>query len=382
MGLRAYRFSISWPRVQPGGSGPANAAGLDFYDRLVDGLLERDIEPWVTLYHWDLPQPIEDRGGWLEPDVVERFGEYAGIVARRIGDRREPWITLNEPRTFTLMGYGTGRARAGTARLGRRPARRASRPPGARRCLRRGSGRRRRRLVSASAMTWRTSSPAASAPGSRGRRPLRRRDAPLVPRPELRPRLPRRPRGLVRRPRDARGPRPVGRGRPAAARLPGVELLPARADRVPARPSGSGGSARGCSRRPESGPRSAGRSIPTGCAQRSRGSRVTTGRPAIAITENGAAFEDVVQPDGTVEDGARRHYIESHLECGGGGHRRGCSAHRLLRLVAPRQLRVGARLRNAIRPRPRRLRDAAANDQGERPVVPSRFWQAGAAGHA
>ena len=68
MGLRAYRFSVSWPRVQPGGSGGANQAGLDFYDRLVDGLLERGIEPWVTLYHWDLPQPIEDRGGWLEPE--------------------------------------------------------------------------------------------------------------------------------------------------------------------------------------------------------------------------------------------------------------------------------------------------------------------------
>jgi beta-glucosidase len=109
LGLRAYRLSISWPRVQPGGFGAANAAGLDFYDRLVDGLLERGIEPWVTLYHWDLPQPIEDRGGWLEPEVVDRFAEYAGIVAGRLGDRVSGWLTLNEPRTFTIMGYGTGR---------------------------------------------------------------------------------------------------------------------------------------------------------------------------------------------------------------------------------------------------------------------------------
>ena len=109
MGLRAYRFSISWPRVQPHGSGGGNPAGLDFYDRLVDGLLERGVEPWITLYHWDLPQAIEDRGGWLDPDVVERFVEYAGIVARRLGDRVAAWITLNEPRTFSLMGYGTGR---------------------------------------------------------------------------------------------------------------------------------------------------------------------------------------------------------------------------------------------------------------------------------
>jgi beta-glucosidase len=109
LGLRAYRFSISWPRVQPGGSGNGNPAGLDFYDRLVDGLLERGIEPWVTLYHWDLPQPIEDRGGWLAPEVVDRFGAFAGLVARRLGDRVSAWITLNEPRTFSLMGYGTGR---------------------------------------------------------------------------------------------------------------------------------------------------------------------------------------------------------------------------------------------------------------------------------
>jgi beta-glucosidase len=109
LGLRAYRFSISWPRVQPGGSGAANPLGVDFYDRLVDGLLERGIEPWVTLYHWDLPQPIEERGGWLVPEVADRFAEYAGIVAGRLGDRVRSWITLNEPRTFSMMGYGTGR---------------------------------------------------------------------------------------------------------------------------------------------------------------------------------------------------------------------------------------------------------------------------------
>ncbi|HET8776344.1 MAG TPA: family 1 glycosylhydrolase, partial [Candidatus Limnocylindria bacterium] len=109
LGLRAYRFSTSWTRIQPTGSGAANEKGLDFYDRLVDGLLERGIQPWLTLYHWDLPQPIQDRGGWLEPEVVERFAEYAGIVARRLGDRVSTWLTLNEARTFTLMGYGTGR---------------------------------------------------------------------------------------------------------------------------------------------------------------------------------------------------------------------------------------------------------------------------------
>jgi beta-glucosidase len=109
LGLRAYRFSTSWTRIQPTGSGMPNERGLDFYDRLVDGLLERGIQPWLTLYHWDLPQPIEDRSGWLSSEVVDRFAEYAGIVARRLGDRVAAWLTLNEMRTYTLMGYGTGR---------------------------------------------------------------------------------------------------------------------------------------------------------------------------------------------------------------------------------------------------------------------------------
>jgi beta-glucosidase len=108
LGLRAYRFSIAWPRVQPTGSGAANPRGLDFYDRLVDGLLERGIEPWVTLYHWDLPQPLEDRGGWLSAEIVEHFATYAELVAARLGDRVRHWLTLNEPRTFTLQGYGIG----------------------------------------------------------------------------------------------------------------------------------------------------------------------------------------------------------------------------------------------------------------------------------
>ena len=109
LGLRAYRFSVAWPRVQPTGSGPANAAGLDFYDRLVDGLLARGIDPWLTLYHWDLPQALEDRGGWTDPSIVESMAEYSRLVAARLGDRVRHWITLNEPRTHSLIGYGTGR---------------------------------------------------------------------------------------------------------------------------------------------------------------------------------------------------------------------------------------------------------------------------------
>jgi beta-glucosidase len=124
LGLRAYRFSVAWPRIQPAGRGPANPAGLDFYDRLVDGLLARGIEPWLTLYHWDLPQPIEDLGGWTDASIADRLAEYARIVAARLGDRVTRWITLNEPRTHALIGYGTGRHAPG--RTGWRNALRAA----------------------------------------------------------------------------------------------------------------------------------------------------------------------------------------------------------------------------------------------------------------
>ena len=109
LGLRAYRFSIAWPRVQPEGRGPVNQAGLDFYDRLVDGLLERGIEPWLTLYHWDLPQALQDAGGWTDASLADRLAEYAGIVAGRLGDRVGRWITLNEPRTHAFIGHAVGR---------------------------------------------------------------------------------------------------------------------------------------------------------------------------------------------------------------------------------------------------------------------------------
>jgi beta-glucosidase len=97
LGLTSYRFSVSWPRVQPAGRGRWNPHGLAFYDRLVDGLLARGIEPMLTLYHWDHPQPLEDAGGWTERDTAERFADYAGGVAAQLGDRVTRWITVNEP---------------------------------------------------------------------------------------------------------------------------------------------------------------------------------------------------------------------------------------------------------------------------------------------
>ncbi len=108
LGAKAYRFSIAWPRVQPEGSGTVNGKGLDFYDRLVDGLASRGIAAAVTLFHWDLPQPLEDRGGWLNRDTAARFAEYAAIVAERLSDRVALWLTLNEPMVVMAWGYAFG----------------------------------------------------------------------------------------------------------------------------------------------------------------------------------------------------------------------------------------------------------------------------------
>ncbi|MFC6087521.1 GH1 family beta-glucosidase [Sphaerisporangium aureirubrum] len=106
--LMAYRFSVSWPRVQPTGSGPVNPAGLDFYDRLVDGLLAAGITPYLTLYHWDLPQALEDLGGWASRDTAHRLADYARVVHDRLGDRVAAWMTVNEPWVSAFVGYGIG----------------------------------------------------------------------------------------------------------------------------------------------------------------------------------------------------------------------------------------------------------------------------------
>ncbi|WP_249999471.1 GH1 family beta-glucosidase [Actinoplanes sp. M2I2] len=108
LGLASYRFSVAWPRIQPDGTGPVNTKGLDFYDRLTDELLGKGIDPVVTLYHWDLPQTLEDLGGWANRLTAEAFGEYAQIVHARLGDRVKTWTTLNEPWCSAYLGYGSG----------------------------------------------------------------------------------------------------------------------------------------------------------------------------------------------------------------------------------------------------------------------------------
>lgn len=108
LGVRAYRFSISWPRVIPAGTGAVNERGLDFYEQLVDELLAAGIQPWATLFHWDYPHALFCRGGWLNRDSAEWFADYARVIADRLSDRVGNWITLNEPQCFIGFGHATG----------------------------------------------------------------------------------------------------------------------------------------------------------------------------------------------------------------------------------------------------------------------------------
>jgi len=117
LGLGGYRFSIAWPRVIPGGRGAVNVRGLDFYDRLVDGLLASGVQPFPTLYHWDLPQALEDGGGWTVRSTAEAMADYAGVVVERLGDRVQNWTTINEPFVVANHGYLTGEHAPGRSSL-------------------------------------------------------------------------------------------------------------------------------------------------------------------------------------------------------------------------------------------------------------------------
>lgn len=108
LGVKAYRLSLSWSRIIPEGTGAVNEAGLKFYDELIDGLLAAGIAPWVTLFHWDLPQALQDRGGFSNPEIADWFAEYATVVAKRLGDRVKHWMTINEPPVIIGLGYQEG----------------------------------------------------------------------------------------------------------------------------------------------------------------------------------------------------------------------------------------------------------------------------------
>ena len=118
LGVDAYRFSTAWTRILPDGVGEANQAGIDFYGRLIDELLRNGITPWLTLYHWDLPQALQEDGGWLNRDTVDAFVHYAEVVAGALGGRVSNWITHNEPWVAAHLGYGTGYFAPGIADLG------------------------------------------------------------------------------------------------------------------------------------------------------------------------------------------------------------------------------------------------------------------------
>jgi beta-glucosidase len=109
LGVRNYRLSVAWPRIYPTGTGAVNEKGLEFYDRLIDSMLTNDITPWVTLYHWDLPQVLEEQGGWRTAATSQAFGDFAATVVKRLGDRVKNWMTLNELLTFIFKGYSSGR---------------------------------------------------------------------------------------------------------------------------------------------------------------------------------------------------------------------------------------------------------------------------------
>ena len=381
LGLGAYRFSVAWPRVLPDGRGAVNAAGLDFYDRLVDGLLARGITPVRD------PVPLGPAAGAAGPrrlgstaTSVDAFAEYAAAVAGRLGDRVTHWITHNEP--WCVASSATRRARTPPAR--RDLARRARRRPPPAALARRGRAgdprRSRPAPRSASRSTSASAEPAPTRPADldavRGARRLRQ---PLVPRPALRRRLPgqdmrralrarldarrvarRRPR-VIATPTDFLGinyynpsiVRPDRRARqPAAVR----SAHRRRADRGRLRAHGDGLAHR--ARRPSA-------SCSPACT-------ATTSVPAIYITENGAAFDDEVV-DGRVDDPRRVAYLRRHLAACGCAIDDGVPRPRLLRLVADGQLRVGLRLRQALRPRPRRLRHAAsARPKAQRALVPRR----------
>ena len=191
LGLDAFRFSIAWPRILPDGRGRVNPAGLDFYDRLVDELLGNGIDPFVTLFHWDTPQALEDAGGWPARDTVDAFAEYVEVVAERLGDRVRNWITHNEPWVVAWIGHGWGHHAPGP-HLGAGRARDGASPVALARARRRDPAPRVARLAGRDHAEPRPCVRRERRSGRRRRRPLGRRlPQPLVPRPDLPRRVPR-----------------------------------------------------------------------------------------------------------------------------------------------------------------------------------------------
>lgn len=318
LGTNAYRLSVAWPRILPGGDGPVNTKGLDFYDRLTDGLLAAGIEPNVTLYHWDLPQALQDRGGWPERATAEHFAAYAGLVAERLGDRVTQWATLNEPLCSAWIGHLEGRMA---------PAGPTSPPPSAPPTT----------CCSATASPPRPSAPPAPPRASASSTTSPPSSPPPAARPTGPPpgawtatstaggstpstaRLPRRhARGLRRRP-----PRTPRRPRHHRRPLDWIGLNYYFPQVVTADPAGPAPFARQIDR--PGVPR-------TGMDWEVDAGGLETlimrlheeyGDRRIHITENGSSYPDTVAPDGRVHDPERAAYLTSHLAACGRAARRG-----------------------------------------------------------
>lgn len=308
LGVRAYRFSVAWPRVLPDGDGRANEPGLAFYDRLVDTLIDAGIEPWVCLYHWDLPQALQDRGGWTSRAVIDAFARYSRVVAERLIDRVQHWLVMNEAETFTVEGHFAGRHAPGRrgrasiflralhhANLAQAEAVRQLRDAGARRI--------------GSAFTIAPIHPASSD----------RKDADAADRADQ---------VIHRAFLD-----PVMKGRYPALlgerelKTAGVEPGDMKALHEPLDFIGVNNYMRALVRRDLKMPLVKARQVLirgvpcTGMGWEIHPKAMYEGltrlardyRAPLVVTENGAAFPDVVAPDGRVRDEARTHYIADHI---------------------------------------------------------------------
>lgn len=329
-GLDGYRFSISWPRVQPGGTGALDPRGVAFYDRLVDRLLDAGIRPMATLYHWDTPLPLEERGGWLTRDTALRFGEYAGEVGAALGDRVADWVTINEPATVVLNGYALGIHAPGKRLLFR--AGKAARNL----LLAHGHAVAALRAVPVAGRIGITNvhtpvSPATDSPADRrwaglldlvhnrqyadpvllGASPEVPSDLPLPMRWMLgrTTRISRRDRELIHQPLDFYGlnyyfPSSVAAGADPTGASPdgqadAMKDVPFHLAAIPGAPT----TGFGWPVAPDGL-----REVLAGMASR------YAGLPPVVITESGSSWVDEIAPDGSIDDAARRDYLAAHLE--------------------------------------------------------------------
>ena len=365
--LRAYRFSISWSRVLPQGTGRINPAGLGFYERLVDRLLARGIQPMATLYHWDLPAALDDRGGWLNPDIAQWFAEYADVVFRKLDDRVRLWTTFNEPWVAMNDGYLLGIHAPGhrSAFEATRVAHNLLVAHGKAVQTYRATGRNQIGLVVNIEPKYPASNDAADVAATR------RADA-YMNRQFLDPAL------LGAYPEELaeifgeawpRGQRARARNDPPAARLHRRQLLHAqrRAIRSERMAIAHGVRATGSSRtHTETG----WEVFPQGLTDTLLWIKDRYGNPPIYITENGAAFLRSAERGrgGTGRPAARRLFAQAPARRAR-RNRPGRGHPRLSRVVAVRQPRMGVRVLQALRPGPRRLSNLAANTESQRPLL-------------